>query len=205
MPRASAAAYDLFGNGKTALKIEFQQVLPAVRRGSVHGVRRRGPADGKPQLVGLRHQPGTQRMFHGSSLATNGDGIAQDNEIGPGTATFGAARGPERQQHLKRQYNWEFTCGVQHQVAPRLAVGAMLYKRQIRNIAISDRAQIAPTDYTSFTLPMPDFSNDPTLSGVLNPNETMTVYNLNRTKTRRLQRADRGHQRNERQIALHGI
>jgi hypothetical protein len=72
---------------------------------------------------------------------------------------------------------------VQHQVAPKLAVGAMLYKRQIRNIAIADRSQIALTDYTSFTLPMPDFSNDSTLSGVLDPKETITVYNLDRTKT----------------------
>ena len=29
---------------------------------------------------------------------------------------------------------------------------------------------------------MPDFSNDPTLSGVLDPNEILTIYNLNSAK-----------------------
>src|SRR4029453_17180546 len=48
---------------------------------------------------------------------------------------------------------------------------------------MADRSQIAISDYTSFTLPMPSFSNDPTLTGVLDPNETITVYNLDRTKS----------------------
>ena len=29
---------------------------------------------------------------------------------------------------------------------------------------------------------MPDFSNDPTLVGVLDPNEILTIYNLNTAK-----------------------
>jgi len=124
--------------------------------------------------------PGTSTCST-ASLPTNGDGIAQDNEIGPGTATFGQ-RADRSAGDLKRQFNYEFTLGVQHQVAPRLAVGAMMYKRQIRNIAIADKSQIAASDYTSFTLPMPDFSNDPTLAGVLDPKETITVYNLNTAK-----------------------
>ena len=114
-------------------------------------------------------------------LPTNNDGIAQDNEIGPGTATFGQ-RADRTAGAFQRQYNWEFTAGVQHQVAPRLAVGAMLYKRQIRNIAISDKSQIAPEDYASFTMPMADFSNDPTLAGVLSTSEVLTGYNLNTAK-----------------------
>jgi hypothetical protein len=45
-----------------------------------------------------------------------------------------------------------------------------------------NKTQISPADYTSFTVPMPDFSNDPTLSGVLNASDVLTVYNLNTTK-----------------------
>ena len=67
---------------------------------------------------------------------TNGDGIVQDNEIGPATATFGQ-RADRSAGDFQRQYNWEFTTGVQRQVAPRPAVGTMLHKRQIRNIAKS--------------------------------------------------------------------
>ena len=116
------------------------------------------------------------------ALATNGDGIAQDNEIGPGTNNFGARADRSPGPDFKRQYNWEFTSGVQHQVAPRLAVGWMMYKRRVGNISVADKTQISPADYTSFTLPMPDFSNDPTLAGVLNPSEVLTIYNLNSAK-----------------------
>src|SRR4029079_15130653 len=117
----------------------------------------------------------------GAALPTNGDGIAQDNEIGPGSATFGQ-KAARTANNLNRQYNWEFTVGGQHQVSPRLAVGAMMYKRRIGDIQISDRSQIGPEDLTSFNMTMPGFANDPTLSGVLDPNQVLTVYNLNSTK-----------------------
>ena len=51
---------------------------------------------------------------------------------------------------LDRRYNWEFTAGVQHQVMPRLAVGAMLFKRQIYEIPLTDRSFITTSDYTAF-------------------------------------------------------
>ncbi len=127
------------------------------------------------------YTPGTSTCS-GLALATNGDGIAQDNEIAPGTATFGAKAARAASDDFRRQYNWEYTAGFQHQVLPRLAVGAMMYKRTVYDIALQDRTQISPSDYTAFTLPMPSFANDPTLQGVLDPNETITVYNLASSK-----------------------
>ena len=38
----------------------------------------------------------------------------------------------------------------QHQVLPRLAVGAMLFKRQIYEIPLTDRSNITTSDYTPF-------------------------------------------------------
>jgi hypothetical protein len=176
-----SAAYDLFGNGKVALKANVSKYY------------RRYNADAFQIYADAGHVTENRNWFDcdlnaagtacsGLNLPTNGDGIAQDNEIGPGTATFGqkALRTPD--PGLQRQYNWEYTYGVQDQVLPRLAVGWMMYKRRIGNIQLSDRTQIRPSDYASFTLAMPDFSNDPTLSGVLNPSEVLAVYNLDSTK-----------------------
>ena len=59
----------------------------------------------------------------------------------PGSPTFGA-RAERSAGDFDRQYNLEFTAGVQHQVAPRLAVGFMFYKRQIKNIQLTDRTLI---------------------------------------------------------------
>jgi hypothetical protein len=58
----------------------------------------------------------------------------------------------------------------------------MLYKRTVYDIAAQDRTQVGLADYTSFTVPMPDFSRDPTLVGILNPADVITVYNLNAAK-----------------------
>jgi hypothetical protein len=101
-------------------------------------------------------------------LPTDCDGIAQDNEIGlsPSNGAFANPDRPDRKPlNLERQYNDEFTAGVQHQVSQRLAVGAMFYKRKIADLAFQDRLNIAETDYTRFETPMPDVSRDPDVAG----------------------------------------
>ena len=120
----------------------------------------------------------------GAAAATNRDGIVQDIEIGPSPAggTFGTVRN-NTLGDLDRRYNWEFTAGVQHQLKPRLAVGAMLFKRQVYEIQLTDRTNITNADYTAFTAPMPsEISRDPAVAAVLNANEQVPVYNLNAAK-----------------------
>jgi hypothetical protein len=178
-----AAVYDVFGTGRTALKTSFSKY------------HRQYDAD--PFLVyadaGLRNElrnwfdvdlvPGTVGTRSGIAKPTDNDRIAQDNEIGTGSPTFGA-RAERSAGDFDRQYNLEFTAGVQHQVAPRLAVGFMFYKRQIKNIQLTDRTLISEANYTGFnaTIPASDWANiarDPEVAGVLNQNEVITLYNLN--------------------------
>jgi hypothetical protein len=177
-----AAVYDLFGDGRTALKANFSKY------------HRQYDAD--PFLVyadaGLRSEnrnwfdvdlvPGTVNTRSGIPMPTDGDDIAQDNEIGTGSPTFGG-RADRNPGDLRRQYNLEFTTGIQHQVAPRLAVGFMLFKRQIKDIALTDRTLISHANYTAFTtgIPQNDWNNiarDPDASAVLDRNEVITLYNL---------------------------
>ena len=116
-------------------------------------------------------------------LPTNRDGIVQDSEIGPSPAggTFGTVRN-NTLGDLDRRYNWEFTLGVQHQLKPWLAVGAMMYKRTIHEIQMTDRSFITTADYTPFEVTMPANLRDPDVAAVLDPNERITVYNLNSAK-----------------------
>jgi hypothetical protein len=182
-----AAVYDLFGDGRTALKTNFSKY------------HRQYDAD--PFLVyadaGLRSENRNWRdcslnaagnACSGVALPTDNDDIAQDHEIGPSPSggNFGL-RADRTAGDFQRQYNWEFTAGVQHQVAPRLAVGAMLFKRQIRQIALLDRSFITNADYTPFqtTIPASDWNNiarDPDVAAVLDRNEVLTIYNLNAAK-----------------------
>jgi hypothetical protein len=177
----------LFGDGRTALKTNFSKY------------HRQYDAD--PFLAyadaGLRSETRNWRdcmlnaagnACSGVTLATDRDGIVQDHEIGPSPSggNFGA-RADRNAVNLQRQYNWEFTAGIQHQVAPRLAVGAMLFKRQIREIQLQDRSAITTADYTPFqaTIPAADWGNiarDPDVASVLNPADALTLYNLNAAK-----------------------
>ena len=182
-----AAVYDLFGDGRTALKTNFSKY------------HRQYDAD--PFLVyadaGLRSESRNWRdctlnaagnACSGAVLPTDRDDIVQDHEIGPSPSggNFGQ-RADRNAGDLRRQYNLEFTAGVQHQVAPRLAVGFMLFKRQIKNIQLTDRSFITYADYTAFTtgIPAADWNNisrDPDVAAVLNQSEILTLYNLNAAK-----------------------
>jgi carboxypeptidase family protein len=177
-----AAVYDLFGDGRTALKTNYSKYHrqydadPAAAYSPV-GL----TSENRNWLDCVLDAAGN--ACSGAAAATNNDGIVQDHEIGPSPSggTFGMTR--NTLGDLARQYNWEFTAGVQHQVMPRLAVGAMLFKRQIKEIQMTDRPFITTADYTPFQVRMPaDISRDPDVAAVLDPNEMITVYNLLQSK-----------------------
>ena len=181
-PRFSAA-YDLFGDGRTALKANFSKYH---RQYDADPFLAYADAGVRQENRNWRDCPlnAAGNACSGVVLATNSDGIAQDHEIGPSPSggNFGA-RADRNAIGLERQYNLEFTAGVQHQVAPRLAVGAMLYKRQVRNIQNTERTLITPSDFTRFDTPIPaaewvNMARDPEVAAVLNQAEVLTLYNL---------------------------
>lgn len=179
-PRLSAA-YDLFGNGRTAIKGSWSKYYERLTGGF---------AD--------RYAPGVQNESRNwfdcdinaagtacSSLAlpTNGDDIAQINEIGrSGTTNFGLT-GTDRNMDpgLQRQGNREITVTGSHQLFARMSVTAGWYHRTYQDLSQMDRTLITTSDYTSFTVPTPDVSRDKTLDGVI-PAGALTVYNLNAAK-----------------------
>jgi hypothetical protein len=182
-PRLSAA-YDLFGSGKTALKTSWSRYYRNYDGDIAAGIYGNAGERSENRLwFDVDLIPGTNTPS-GIPKPTDHDGIAQDNEIGisPSGGAF-ALKADRSPLNLKRQYNDEFTVGVQHQVLPRLAVGAMLYKRKVGNMAFIDRTNIGLEDYTAFTVAMPDVSRDPDVARVLNKlPQTITMYNLNPAK-----------------------
>jgi len=126
--------------------------------------------------------PGTSTRS-GIRMPTDLDGIAQNNEIGPSSsANFGARSDRSYDPDIKRFSNWEYTGAVQHQLLANVAVGFSYFRRSYRDLVGSDRTLITLADYSSFQVRVPNVSNDPTLDGVIDPNEIITVYNLNPAK-----------------------
>jgi hypothetical protein len=140
VPRVGVA-YDLFGNGRTALK------------GGVYKYNE------NPYLqLTQAYSPlnlGTDRR---TWRDLNGDDIAQDNEIGPSNnRNFGTVGTPNRvpDPNLKRPYAWEYTAGVQHQLIPGFAVSASWDFRQFRNLIVTKNVLVGLNDYTSFQITNP--------------------------------------------------
>jgi hypothetical protein len=148
----AGAAYDLFGNGATALKASYSRYALQVGIDRVTSV--------NPLSTGNRTCAWTD---------PNGDGRFQVSEQGTctgfsgGVSTFYAADG------VDWPYSDEVTAGVEHQLMRDMRIGVMYYYRTNRK-QLGVRNEAIPTStYTPFTFTLPA-DNPLGLS-------TVTVYN----------------------------
>lgn len=182
-PRLNAA-YDLFGDGRTAIKGNVSKYYAQWSSGWARRyAASAASSDRRNWFDCALNAAGT--ACSGVAMPTNGDNIAENHEIGPSSSsTFGLRADRSPAEGIERTYNWEYTAAVQHQLTSRVSVSAGWFHRVWKNLEISDRELISRSDYTAFQLPMPSFANDVDLvdSGVLDPAERLTVYNLNAAK-----------------------
>jgi hypothetical protein len=169
VPRLSAT-YDLFGDARTALKFSMNKYMrpyasghaeryspyreisdrrpwfDCVMKPSVHqtGVDTdpRAACATAADLAGLPASP----EFY---LGTNYDGIPQDHEIGLlGNSTVfregGVAIPASRPDpNLQREYNWEYSTSIQHEIAPRVSLTVAYYHRVFGDIEQSANLGLA--------------------------------------------------------------
>jgi hypothetical protein len=149
VPRIGGA-YDVFGNGRTALKGNW-------------GIFVAGQGPNYVSTYNPSFTATDQRTWND----LNGDDIAQENEIGPGSATFGVRRNRNPDPDVKRpsQMVWDF--GVQHELRPGIGVSVTYAQRNFRDDLWTDNLAIAPSDYILLSVA------DPRGSG-----QTLPVYNL---------------------------
>jgi hypothetical protein len=176
-----AVAYDLFGDGKTALK---GNVSKYYQESGSYGARysAAGAQTDTRNWFDCDLIAGTSTCS-GRALPTNGDDIAQDNEIGPtSNPNFGVTAERTRDPNNRRPYMWEYTLAVQREVMPRLSVTGMYYRRTWGDVANTDRSLISRADYTAFQVPTPAVAQDPAVAAVVRAADLITVYNLNAAK-----------------------
>ena len=127
----------------------------------------------------------------GVALPTNGDGIAQNNEIGPSRhASFGLAVAIATSiRTSSAQGNCEITASVSHQFTSRVSVTAGYYHRTYQDLAVDrpdadhdGRLHVVHLADAGIASPSLAGGIDGTLIGILDPNELITVYNLNAAK-----------------------
>jgi carboxypeptidase family protein len=183
------AAYDLFGNGKTAVKVNLGKYMQALTASN-------SDMDLNPLI---RVNLSTTRTWSDrSGLGINGDYVPQCNLLNP--AANGEC-GPMDNQNFgkefftrtfdqnfingfgKRPYNWEFGVAVQQEVAPRIGVTVGYYRRWFGNFYTLDNTQTTLSDYTQFSVPIPVDPRLPGGGGGVVPG----VYNLNLNKVGQVQ------------------
>ena len=159
----TGAAYDVMGNGKTAVKVSLNKYLAAMNTGTgTIG----GYSFGAPLNPVNRVAISTTRSWNDANknftpdcnllLATaNGECGALANSSF-GQAVVSTTYDPSILTGWgNRQYNTEFVAGVQQQVLERLAVEVSYLHRSYGNFVLTDNLSVAPSDFTQFSMVAP--------------------------------------------------
>src|SRR5262252_992489 len=157
-------AYDLFGNGKTALKANFGKYMTPDVSTFANLF--------NPIATFTDTRTWTDTDLAGRALPTNGDNIAQENEIGPSNnPNFGKITNRTLDPNFTREYNLQYGAGVQHQLTTGVALNFNWYRRQLYNTAMTLNRAVDPL-------------NDWTTTSVVNPlnGEAVTVFQINQNK-----------------------
>jgi hypothetical protein len=152
-------AYDLFGNGKTALKLGASKYLNAETVSTASSVNPINTLTGNISL--------TWTDNNGDHTIFNPDGTVQDKDMKngnptqdelapiPASSTFGklvpstTITDPRvRDGFGVRGYSWEFSGGIQHELLPRVSVNFNYYYRPTAgNQVITDNVNVGPSNY----------------------------------------------------------
>jgi hypothetical protein len=179
-PRLSVA-YDVFGTGKTALKGSASR---GVMQNSIAIAAANNPA------ATVRTQ--TQRAWNDRDAVPGGipgDFVPQcDLTNGAANGECGAWLFPDFGSSVPgtrydssimqgwgvRPYNWEFSAGVQQEVAPRLSVSTAYFRRIYGNFNVVDNEALSASDFTQYSVTVPSLASG---AGAL-PNAGQTVGGL---------------------------
>jgi hypothetical protein len=190
------ATYDLFGDGRTALKVTLNKYLEGL------GTTGFGPnnVSDLPNPINRLSTQTTRSWTEGTGGGIAGDFIPQcdllnfaaNGECGAlvNAALFGSILNqqtfydPELTQGWgKRFNNWEFTAGVQHELMPRVSLNVQYARRWYGNFRVQDDRSITAADFDRFSIPVPNDSRLPnsgdSITGFdLKPTAATTAQNL---------------------------
>ena len=180
-PRAGVA-YDLFGDGRTALKVSLNKYL------AFHALPNSGSDAGTfttnmapvALLVtsATRNWNDANRNFVPDCDLINPAANAECGAISNrnfGSTRPGVAYDPDITEGWnKREYNWQFSAGVQRELVPRVSLDVGYFRTWFGNFAVTDNRALGPQDFDRFSIVAPADARLPGGGGY----EVAGLYNL---------------------------
>ena len=153
----SGLVFDVFGDGKTALKVSLNRYLAAqAAQGTFAHLM--APASLLVNTTNRSWQDANRNFVPDCNLtnpAANGECAAMDNPAF-GSTRRGVSYDPDTLSGRgKRDHNWEFSAGVQRQILPRLSVDVGYYRRWWGNFIVTDDRAVGASDYDRFSIKAP--------------------------------------------------
>ncbi len=164
-----AAAYDLFGTGRTAIKGTFGKYLESTITASNYGI-------GNPTSRIVQNVFRTWTDANGNwnpdcdllnpnnqdLRASGGDLCGVISNLNFGTPTFSNTIDPEIMKGWGvRPSDWQFGVSVQQEILPRVSVEIGYIYRFFQGFLVTDNLDVAPADFGTFTVTAPQDSRLP--------------------------------------------
>jgi hypothetical protein len=178
-----AVAYDLFGDGKTAVKASASR---GVEQQSIGVARLNNPASTVATTTQRAWTDANNNFAPDCDLvnpAANGEcgGFLNPN--------FGIAVPALRYDSSimegwgVRPWNWEFSTGVQQQLIPRVSLSVAYFRRINGNFWVTDNEALSRTDFTQYSAAIPSDPRLPdggggTVTGLFDPNINPAARNV---------------------------
>jgi hypothetical protein len=168
----SGVAYDVFGDGRTAVKASLNKYLTALVTRGIFG-HLMAPANRLVTRTNRSWNDANRNFAPDCDLlnpAGNGECGAMDNP-NFGTVAEGVAYDPEilggwgvrgGEEVGDPGHYWQFSTGIQRELFPRVSVDVSYFRTWYGNFVVADNRALGPDDFDTFSITAP---SDPRLPG----------------------------------------
>jgi len=182
----SGAVFDVFGNGKSALKVAANKYLLGQTLNAL-GAATTNPVNAMRTFTNRSWSDSNRNFVVDCNLASplaqnltasGGDNCGQVANLDFGTTIPGSTFDPDLLTGWgHRTSNWEFSVGLQQQLTSRISLDVGYYRRIWQNFPVVDNVLAAASDFQQFTMTVPADSRLPGGGG-----NSLTYYNVNPNK-----------------------